>query len=244
MTGRRRSDLALGAALSLMAHGALLGAASSWAPAARAPVALGRAEPAVEITTLSPERLRALVDPAPRTARVELREVARRHPTSALHWPESNPASIAADEAWRIAAHLDPPPALEPRAVEHSRAQTLAPAAEPLFEVTRPAPQTAPPVVDAPGPDLGALEGLVLQREPLLYPPGALRAGIEGTVTVGLEVGQQGRVARTWILASSGSRQLDRAARENLLSWRFDPRALEAARVGRVFRQDVRFELR
>lgn len=81
----------------------------------------------------------------------------------------------------------------------------------------------------------------LLHRPPLRYPRAARRAGVEGIVALGLEVGVEGRVARAWIARSSGVRLLDRAALENVRRWVFDA---DAVQPGRRFRQDVTFSLR
>ncbi len=71
----------------------------------------------------------------------------------------------------------------------------------------------------------------------LRYPTRALRRGLEGTVTIGIEVTSSGVVLRTWVMRSSGHRELDRAARENLALWRF--RALATGST--TFQKDVVF---
>ncbi|MDF1800609.1 MAG: energy transducer TonB, partial [Planctomycetota bacterium] len=99
--------------------------------------------------------------------------------------------------------------------------------------------------VDGAPADLGALAGdssVVRSAPALVYPLLAQRRGVEGTARIGVEVAADGGVARAWVIRSSGSRLLDRAARENLAAWRFDPEGL--AVHGRLFHKDVRFELR
>jgi len=73
----------------------------------------------------------------------------------------------------------------------------------------------------------------------LRYPARALRRGLEGQVTIGIEIAVDGSASRTWVMRSSGHRELDRAARENLARWRFHP--LESARS--TFQKDVVFEI-
>jgi len=81
-------------------------------------------------------------------------------------------------------------------------------------------------------------------RLPRAVEKAARRRGIEGTVKVGLEVGPGGAVARAWVLRSSGSRALDRAALENVRAWAFEANAPGPESEDRVFFQDVRFFLR
>jgi protein TonB len=86
--------------------------------------------------------------------------------------------------------------------------------------------------------------GLVTYREPLSYPSSAERRGLEGVAVIAVEVGEDGTVASTRVLRSSGHRVLDRAAQRNLSRWKFDPAAVRAAARGRTFRQDVQFQIK
>ena len=63
------------------------------------------------------------------------------------------------------------------------------------------------------------------------YPRQAVRAGLEGTVTLRVLVDEQGWPRSVEIEQSSGHRELDRSAREHVLAkWRFHP----AQRQGRA----------
>ncbi len=69
---------------------------------------------------------------------------------------------------------------------------------------------------------------------PILYPPAAARAGVEGTVILRIRVGTDGGVVGVELVESSGSSILDRAAVEGVRSWHGRPaqlagRAIEAA---------------
>lgn len=55
------------------------------------------------------------------------------------------------------------------------------------------------------------------------YPPIALRNRIEGTVILRVLVGEDGEVKEIEVDKSSGSRDLDRAAREAVMKWKFKP---------------------
>ncbi|MGY0633136.1 TonB family protein [Luteimonas sp. A478] len=61
-----------------------------------------------------------------------------------------------------------------------------------------------------------------LQVQPA-YPPAALRVRAEGTVLLRVEVDAQGRPTTVEIQRSSRSRDLDRAAREAVGQWTFQP---------------------
>lgn len=60
-------------------------------------------------------------------------------------------------------------------------------------------------------------------RTKVAYPPEALRNREQGTVILSVLVGADGSVLGVEIEKSSGSRSLDRAAREAVAKWRFHP---------------------
>lgn len=64
---------------------------------------------------------------------------------------------------------------------------------------------------------------------PPAYPPAALRVREEGTVLLRVEVDSHGHPAEVSIERSSRSRELDRAAREAVSQWTFEP-AIEDGR--------------
>ena len=67
------------------------------------------------------------------------------------------------------------------------------------------------------------------------YPRNALRAGIEGTVQVQVDVGPDGVPTSVALASGSGSRELDRAAMEAVRRWRFRPAMAHGQpTVGRV----------
>ena len=61
------------------------------------------------------------------------------------------------------------------------------------------------------------------QPTPVVYPPAAQRAGEEGTVIVRVFVSESGRPQRANIAKSSGFEDLDTAAIETTMNWRFVP---------------------
>ncbi len=79
-------------------------------------------------------------------------------------------------------------------------------------------------VVKAPVPDVRTAV-LINDKscEKPVYPPAAMRNGDAGTVTLSLLVGVDGRVADAKIQKSSGSRELDKAARAALSLCKFVP---------------------
>ena len=255
---RRRVDLAVGALLALALHGAPLGAiarrSSRAVPASRP--SLAREAP---VTWIDAESARALVEVRVASAAPRLREAAE-----ASHAPSSPPPSAqramptpldplpvralaraeltSADRTEPTAGftRLAPPPRTAPASEEPTArpAETREATSDPANEAA-----AAPAAMREP-PDLDGAGALVVHRPQLGYPEAARRRGIEGVARVALEVEASGAVARAWLLRSSGSRTLDRAALENVEAWVFDPEAVRAAGQGWVFRQDVRFALR
>jgi protein TonB len=61
------------------------------------------------------------------------------------------------------------------------------------------------------------------QRPPLLYPEAARLQKLTGTVVLTAEVGIEGILERIVVFRSSGSPELDAAAREHVRQWRFSP---------------------
>ncbi len=77
---------------------------------------------------------------------------------------------------------------------------------------------------------------------PPAYPWTAWRRGIEGTVTVLLEIDRAGAVTQAHVAVSSGCSLLDDAALQALRQWRF-ALAEPGHRPVRTHRQDVVFRL-
>lgn len=77
-----------------------------------------------------------------------------------------------------------------------------------------------------------------------VYPRNALRDGIEGTVILEVTVDENGKPVDVVIATSSGSRELDRAAREQVLrAWRFQPAIQNGHAVRAIGRVPVNFTL-
>lgn len=96
----------------------------------------------------------------------------------------------------------------------------------PIFEqgeiAADPVEDSGPPVSFDTGPQLADLA--YASNPPPRYPRLALRAGDEGRVLLRVLVDAQGRPQEVEIEKSSGHRDLDRAAREQVLAkWRFHP---------------------
>ncbi len=107
-----------------------------------------------------------------------------------------------------------------------------APIADPVpAQPTAPVNSIAPPA-DSPAPAMSS-DGGASNSEPtalaygtqtrIPYPQTALRNRAEGKVVLRVLVGTDGEVEQIEIEHSSGSRDLDRAAREAVMKWKFKP---------------------
>lgn len=110
-----------------------------------------------------------------------------------------------------------------------------------IIEQPRPAPTpTAPaPTRPTPAPSVAnstASSAPYPTSQPApRYPRGALRAGVEGTVEVQVDVGPDGVPTSVALASGSGNRELDRAAMDAVRRWRFRPAMANGQpTVGRV----------
>ncbi len=90
---------------------------------------------------------------------------------------------------------------------------------------------------------VGDHEASVLHRVAPKYPVSALRNNSSGTVTVGIQVDADGKPNKVWIEKSSGSRDLDRAAREAVMQWQFSPKIKNGSPVSSELLIPVKFKL-
>ncbi len=75
------------------------------------------------------------------------------------------------------------------------------------------------------------------------YPPDALAAGKEGSVTVLVTIGKDGVVRASEIFESSGDRALDQAATDAVLQWRFKPAMQDGVPIESQVRVPFHFHL-
>lgn len=150
-----------------------------------------------------------------------------------------------------------PPPAAPPAPPQPVRAAIVAPI--PVVRIPTPAPQpavadvpapapaspatsgtpapgpsiAAPPVPPAPpGPlDAGDLSARMISATPPAYPVECRRRREQGTVTLAVLVGTDGRVDQVSVSGSSGSFRLDRAALAAVRRWRWSPVIRDGAAV-------------
>ncbi|MGA3016027.1 MAG: M56 family metallopeptidase [Bryobacteraceae bacterium] len=91
----------------------------------------------------------------------------------------------------------------------------------------------APQVVnDAPGVTVGLNGASLLHRLPVEYPAAALRAGIQGTLSVEVKLDAKGNVIDAHVLA--GADELRKAALESVLQWHFAGDSAGATRVVQI----------
>ena len=80
-------------------------------------------------------------------------------------------------------------------------------------------------------------------RVPPVYPPRALRMGIEGVVTVEFTITADGSVKDPVIVEANPVNIFDRAVLQAILKWKFNPDVIDGKAVEKRARQDVRFKL-
>jgi protein TonB len=78
---------------------------------------------------------------------------------------------------------------------------------------------------------------------PPQYPPSALRAGIEGTVILVVDVDANGNVTGVSVEKSSRNRDLDRAAMQAARRWKFSPSIVNGQPAAGRVRVPVDFNL-
>jgi periplasmic protein TonB len=156
---------------------------------------------------------------------------------------DSGPILIVTTQPRPILAPVAPPQVQPPRqapAVQRPPTSSTAPAPAPVvvddgilpmtveLPVAGPGPADGPaatgPVSIAPAPGPTAMRLEYTSAPPPAYPRDALRRGAEGTVLLQVLVGTDGLPLQVDIRESSGHRDLDAAARRQVLArWRFRP---------------------
>ena len=126
--------------------------------------------------------------------------------------PAPLPAGELGDGSRLPEAPVDAAPREQPRIIEPPRPAAPAPVA------TRPTPSA--PVANA---STANSSPVPTSRPAPQYPRAALRAGIEGTVRVQVDVGPDGGPTSVSLDQGSGHRELDRAALDAVKRWRFRP---------------------
>lgn len=140
-------------------------------------------------------------DPASRTPQQVVNESPLPEPLAAAAGSSDMPAArppAPSEDTPRLVETAPPPPVVE-----------AAPAAPAAAAATPMAGDRPMPIAD--------------QSPPPQYPSAALRRGDSGTVVVRAEVDASGMPTAVTVIERSGSRELDRAARDAVSRWRFTP---------------------
>jgi protein TonB len=211
-----------------------------------------------DITVVDFVRLVRNIEPLQRTRRQELPELVEM---TAPPPPETQPKEVEPPpepEMRMITPELAPPlnltnapelPAVTPPKEAPPKAvdapvvvqQTPAPPA-------KPAP--APPAAGKPGPasDTGEpvfdRDLVAISKPDPRYPPRALRAGIQGVVTIEFIVTPEGTVRDPKVIRSEPPDVFDDAAREGVLRWKFKPKIVDGKPITRRARLDINFKLK
>ena len=77
-----------------------------------------------------------------------------------------------------------------------------------------------------------------------VYPPRALRAGIEGSVTVEFTITTDGSVRDITVIKSEPSEIFDQAVLQAVKRWKFAPEIVDGNAVEKRARQDIKFTLK
>ena len=153
------------------------------------------------------------------------------------------PAAQALDAAsgGRIAAHA-PTTTEQPAVVEEGAATSPAAAADKAAKKPVAKPRAEPKPVAKITRDPTPLAS----NEAPKYPPQALRSGVEGSVSVRVEVDADGVPTDVKVVERSGerSRDLDRAVTDTVRKWRFEPAMKEGKAVAGAVVVPVEFKSR
>lgn len=112
---------------------------------------------------------------------------------------------------------------------------------EPSASGAPPATVAAPDSAAAPPLELSASSPVPIRSPAPSYPARAQRRGESGEVLLRINVDARGVPDRVEIAASSGSRDLDRAARRAVQRWRFRPAMRDGRPVAGVVTVPIRF---
>ena len=80
-------------------------------------------------------------------------------------------------------------------------------------------------------------------RVPPVYPPRALRSGIEGVVTVEFTIATDGSVKDAEVVKAKPPKIFDRAVLTAISKWKFNPDIIDGKPVEKRARQDIKFTL-
>lgn len=146
--------------------------------------------------------------------------------STSLTSPEPNSGSITG---------MPRPGARRPAIAE---SETPLVSAEPSSEPAPAEPETAPSVKAD-----NNREASVTQRIAPEYPASSIRKNESGTVMIRVDIDASGAVKKVQVAQGSGSRALDRAAREAVSNWQFSPKLVNGEAVESELLIPVDFKL-
>jgi len=163
--------------------------------------------------------------------------------------PESFKAAVAEPPPIPPRPEREPEPPAQPKPELPPQPATTA-AAEPASPAAAPAAPAPPPPQES-GPVEAAEEAaeiimarpLYRENPPPPYPPTARQRLYQGTVILAVLVNEQGRVEDLAVAISSGHPLLDRAARNGVRDWRFEPGRRNGKAIAMWVQVPVRFSL-
>jgi protein TonB len=135
-----------------------------------------------------------------------------------------------------------PPPFVPPPDIN---LQTEAPTQNTITQVTTaitPPPPPAPKVAQAPPITTPVSVGKAHECQSK-YPPLAMRLGHEGTVLLGMTVGQDGGVSNVHVLQSSGHDELDQGAVSCASSWHYKPATQGGQPISHEWQASVKYKI-
>lgn len=231
---------------ALVVGGLALGAWVLWfVPARREPPVIDFVAQTAPPPATSPAEVEMVEVLPPDESEVELNE-AELEPRTELY-----PVGESPLEMWPVSTDwLN-------RAGAYGDAQPVRPVFEPVERPAAPQPDTpevpiAPsdsqPSTDGPGGEEPQTVRTHPQTVPAtcpqpVYPPLAMRRGMEGVVVLMVEVDAQGKVVRMRVHESSGHGLLDRAAQNAVAEWRFEPATEDGRPVPGATRVPIRFSM-
>ena len=182
--------------------------------------------------------------PAPARPRMQAAEPAMEEVETPQKTPAAAPPKTATEVAEPSPRTRQPqrPAPREPPAPPLSRNAPVMPPAEIAPPVTPHAPSVSAAAVQRAASALVEAKPDYLSNPPPDYPAEARRQGWTGTVLLSVQVGFDGTARDVRLARSSGHDVLDRAARNAVFNWRFDPAKRNGRPVDSWVEVPIRFE--
>jgi periplasmic protein TonB len=166
--------------------------------------------------------------------------------TAPIPEPDSVVIPETAEEPPAMLPQEPEPPRAEPPRPEPPPPDPVAPAAEPAPAPRQPTEETPESTTPESGAAAARIDTPPKPRRDIKprYPSGARRRGEEGSVTLNVLIGADGRTRSATVTDSSGFAELDEAARRAVLEARFTPGRHGGRSVESQARLTVIFKLR